>query len=280
MPALRQLARPGLLLALWALSAAPAPAGAAGITNTRHDLSANNGAAAVHAATEKGTCIFCHAPHHASQQKLLWNHKPSTRPSYSWDPSYWVNGTTMYGTTLPTGITPGAKNAVQAPSMRCLACHDGSVALGAVNAMTGGSAGTIGLSAVSGPVDATGHLIDPTYTVGVGGDLTDNHPISIPYAASTYYGQPSGVPSSLVDNLANHYWMIKLAACGSPSGICTQATGAPLNGSAINLISDGSGGVGVECTTCHEPHNKYGFAFFARVDTQNQSALCRSCHNK
>lgn len=274
------LARMALVAA--ALAAVPALASAQGIRNTRHDLSASNSSVSIHAATEQGTCIFCHAPHRASQQKLIWNHQPSSRASYFWNTTSWPGGATSYGTTLPTGVTPGAKNSVQSTSLRCLACHDGSIALGAVNAMSGGGQlGTITFNAVSGSVDSSGRLIDPTYTVGLNGDLTNNHPISIPYAASSYYGQASGVPSTLVDNGANHYWKIATgAACGSPSGICTQATGAPLNGSLINLQSDGAGGVGLECVTCHEPHNKYGLAFFARVDTQNQSALCRSCHNK
>lgn len=269
-----------LLLGCALLLAVPAVGAAQGIANTRHDLSASNGAASVHATTEKATCIFCHAPHRSGQQSLLWNHQPSARTSYFWSTSSWPNGQTGSGTTLPTGTTSGAKNAVQSASMRCLACHDGSIAVGAVDAMSGGARGTIAVTSTNGAVDATGHLVDSNYTVGAGGDLTSNHPISIPYAGSTYYGQASGVPASLVDNGANHYWMISRSGCGSPSGICTQASGAPLNGSLINLISDGAGGVGIECTTCHEPHNKYGLAYFARVDTQTQSALCRSCHNK
>lgn len=273
------LPRPLGLAILLALAAAPAAARAQGIRNSRHDLSAGNTGASIHATSEKATCVFCHTPHRALQQTLLWNHAPSARTGYTWATTSWPGGATGSGTKLPTGVAPGAKNSVQPSSMRCLACHDGSVALGAVNHASGGATGNIAMTGPATSIDGSGRLIDPTYSVGLGGDLTDNHPISIPYAGSTYYGQLSGVPTSLVDNGANHYWKIS-RSCDSPSGICTAATGNPLNGRLINLVADSAGGVGIECVTCHEPHNKYGLAFFARVDTQNQSALCRSCHNK
>jgi predicted CXXCH cytochrome family protein len=262
------------------LAAAAAPACPQTVAGTAHDLSLSsatlgtNGATGIRSTTETQICIFCHTPHRASAQVLLWNHAASAYSTYSWgtdDVGQPITSTT-WGTPLPSTPRP--------ESRRCLGCHDGSVALGSVSSL----ATPIPMTVVAGKTDATGHLVDPAEVVGGGGDMGGQHPVSIPYAGQAgYNGISSGVPASKVDNAPGHYWMVKVGGCETQTGICTQATGAPLNGSRIQLIPNVQGGtanVGVECTTCHEPHGRYGLAYFMRVDPMTQDALCRSCHNK
>ncbi len=184
---------------------------------------------------------------------------------------------TTAGTTLPTTL--------KLKSKLCLGCHDGTIALGDVSNAGQGKAGVISVPAVVGLVDAAGKLIDATHIIGAGGNMGGNHPISIPYAGQIgYNGISSAVPAAQVDNGVGNYWKMTTTGCTSPTGICTEATGAPLDGTKINLVPNTPGALtnaGVECGTCHEPHNKYApNLYFTRVDVANASALCRSCHNK
>jgi predicted CXXCH cytochrome family protein len=138
--------------------------------------------------------------------------------------------------------------------------------------------------------DSNGKLTDPTHIVGgpvagTVGAMGGNHPISIPYAGQTgYNGLNSAVPTALLNGATGGYWGVATSGCVSPSGVCTLAPNAgTTNGSAINLIPNAAGGttnLGIECTSCHEPHNQYGFPYFTRVDVTQASGLCQSCHNK
>jgi len=254
----------------------PALCWAQGIRNSPHDLSMTS-SATVKATAETQICKFCHTPHTSQSTQLLWNHTQTAQAGYSWGNDLDGSPITMtgHGTNLPTTLRNASK--------RCLGCHDGSVAIGDVSNVGTGGPGRIAVAVVAGRTDANGNLINAGVQVGVGGSMAGSHPVSIPYAAQTgYNGQNSGVPPSLVDNAIGNYWMVRTTGCTSPSGVCTQASGAPVDGAAINLIPQTPGSatnVGIECGTCHEPHNKTGLPYFSRVD-MNQSGLCRSCHNK
>ena len=115
-----------------------------------------------------GLCTFCHTPHKATQQALLWNHTLSTL-TYNWGDAT----TTVGGTTLPTNI-----NSWAGPSKFCLSCHDGSVAIGDIAWYQGAPrTGTAKLSGFGGMGDT-----HPTgkYNIGGGGDMSGNHPVAVP----------------------------------------------------------------------------------------------------
>jgi hypothetical protein len=263
-----------------ALLAVPAAAGAqtVGIRNSAHDLSNSS------AATLKNTdadhnqiCIYCHTPHKAQSTALLWNHTQTAQASFNWGND--LDGAAMSkssaGTNLPTTLRSASK--------RCLGCHDGTVAIGDMSNIGGGFAGVMdGFENITGHTDGSGKLINAGYLIGGGGNLGGNHPISIPYAGQTGY---NGIDSAeIADNSLGGYFSVATGNCTSATGVCTSAPATDgANGAAINLIPNVTGGttnVGVECSSCHEPHNKYGFAAFTRVDIENASGLCRSCHNK
>jgi predicted CXXCH cytochrome family protein len=224
------------------------------ITGTRHDLATGAAGGGPKATTQNQTCVFCHTPHKALAQALIWNHNlpAGTRG--------WSAGTqTAEGTPLPA--------AINADSMRCLSCHDGTVGLGDVNNMGGGTAGTI---VMSGPVTA-GYLVG---NGAAGNEMVNNHPVSIPYAGLTVGTVTS---KAVADGTVGNYWQVASgASCSSPSGFCTAKAAT---GSFINLKGTVATALTVECSSCHEPHNKYGGTYFLRVAAAN-SALCLACHNK
>jgi hypothetical protein len=259
----------------------PTAAVAQTMRNSDHDLS-NSSAATLKnsSASNNQMCVYCHTPHRAQSTQFLWNHSATANTTWQWGNDLDGNAltSTSTGTALPTTL--------RAASKRCLSCHDGSVAIGDVSNAGDGAAGVIsGLAGILGLTDGSGKLIDSSFIVGAGGSMGGAHPVSIPYAGQTAYnGITSSVPAAWLGGAAGGYYDVTTTGCLSTTGVCTTApTSDGRNGAAINLIPNVPGGttnVGVECTTCHEPHNKYGYAWFMRVDVENASGLCRSCHNK
>lgn len=257
----------------------PAVATAQGIRNSNHDLSASS-TTILKSTSDNQICKYCHTPHRAQSTQFLWNHTASTQTSWSWgnDLDSSALTKTTRGTPLPGVLRPGSK--------RCFGCHDGSVAIGDVSNAGGGAAGVIpGLASIVGLTNAAGQLINTAKLIGQGGNMGGNHPVSIPYAGQTgYNGLNSSVPLALTGGAAGGYYGVATSGCVSPTGVCTTAPASDgRDGSKINLIPNIAGGttnLGVECSSCHEPHNQFGYAYFSRVDVSNASGLCRSCHNK
>lgn len=221
------------------------------ISNTRHDLASTSTTAGPKSTGTTQTCIFCHTPHKAAAQALIWNHTLVTATRG------WTTTSTATGTSLPTDISASSK--------RCLACHDGTVALGDVNNVGNGTAGNI---AMSGPVTAG-------YNVGngaAGNEMLNNHPVSIPYAGATYLTRASGATTTGTFD----YQAPANASCDTPSGWCTAAAG---NGTRIYLYGTAANNLGIECGSCHEVHNKYGGSYFLRASATG-SQICLACHEK
>jgi predicted CXXCH cytochrome family protein len=113
--------------------------------------------------------------------------------------------------------------------------------------------------------------------------MNGHHPVSIPYAGQTNYNGTLTSKAKADSSLGN-YWSVTNSGCNTASGWCTTATvGDGVNGSYINLLPNTVGGgapLGVECTTCHEPHNQTGYTYLLRIQNTTASGLCRSCHNK
>ncbi len=102
--------------------------------------------------------------------------------------------------------------------------------------------GTVGLEAFGGVTTNT-NLITGNALVGI--DLSNDHPISIDYG---------GTAKELKDS-------------GTASGI---------NGTiAADMLFSNK----VECSSCHDVHNKYGLTYLLKKSNA-ASALCLTCHDK
>jgi predicted CXXCH cytochrome family protein len=232
---------------------------AAGLANSKHNLAADSGNE-VRAVSELNSCAFCHTPHGAQSTRLLWNHTQTEQQAYNYgtDEDGLPVTATAFGTPLPTTVRPATR--------RCLGCHDGSISVGDV------SAGTDIDIQPSASV-ASGKML--TMVVGADGDLSGEHPVGIPYAAEVGYNGANSA-AAVNDVVKGDFFSVRRAGCTTPTGICTSAN------PDINLIPNQDGtttNVGIECTTCHEPHNRFGFDKLLRV-SEEFSALCKSCHNK
>lgn len=250
-----------LLKALAVVAVAVPTLALAAITGSKHDLSSTNTAVLVHSAGTNPTdqiCIFCHTPHKAVSQALIWNHTAGTVTGFS-------GGFTVGGTTLPT--------AVAAPSRACLNCHDGTIAVGDVNSTTvaNGGAGPLTLTTVANHTTAAGNLVGYAL-VGNGTNIDSNHPVSIPYAGATYNGVISGISAA---NVTGNYTAITGSCSGSPSGVCITAGANILPLFKVNGTDTG----GVECGSCHDVHNKLNNTYFLRASATG-SAICLACHIK
>jgi len=227
----------------------------AGIAGSPHDLSGGPAAATytVNTTSIGGTgqvCIVCHTPHNAekgSVQKYLWNHTLSSA-TYK---MYNVDHPTDHGTFNPTGTT----NGLDAASLLCLSCHDGTLGLDAFGGTS--ASGSWVQNTGTGSKVMTGDAV-------VGTDLGSMHPVGVvfkgwdgvTYTGKSYYNSP------------------------------TTWTGAGYAGGAPSLVlvsgASGAGGVYiVGCTSCHTPHTQNNGASTAFLNMDNTgSKLCLACHNE
>jgi len=210
---------------------------ATGVGGTAHDLSIT-GLNSVTMATR--SCVFCHTVHNSgggSSSKLIpdWNHTTT------------VAAFTMYNNTNHVGadLKGTVDSQPTGPSLACLSCHDGSVAVGSLLVAPLGGGNDTYISARGGVSPGTGRISSGSALVGT--DLSNDHPISITYQDNLDTGlQPA---ASLV---------------------------------AVRLYPENATGAKVQCSSCHDVHN-YGTpgttAPFLRA-TMEGSFLCRSCHKK
>lgn len=245
-----------LLLSAILLGLAPAVAWAApgdGLNGTAHDFSGK----AASGGFTTGLCTFCHTPHKALTTLLLWNHTLSTN-TFSWDVP-----TTTAGTTFPTFKGDTYKG----PTAKCLSCHDGSVAIGDIAWF--GEATRTGVDGL----DATKHGAGDTFNVGFGGNMAGNHPVAMPYpylnAKNTYNGVTTGDGATLTEWQATPLSNIRVFADDGAGNI---TGGTPV-----------AGKTGIECSSCHDPHNKAAVDdLFLRgtVGGNTTAYICLKCHIK
>jgi len=275
-----------------------------GVVGSRHNL----GAFGQHIVTRNditsgtvtGTtqvCVFCHTPHHSNTDaRPLWNRN---MPNSS---SYVGYGTTIAGTSV-------AKPKAGSASLACLSCHDGVTTFdNLVNAPGKGTAMvTGGWSFFDDGVDVstTKNIGDPGIPmfarVNLGTDLTNDHPVNVPYSGGTKASlRPTGTTIGTIDlstglnnTTAYFVWMQqnKWAVSGF---ISSTATIGDL------LRSDNTTSSNVECSSCHDPHfsnqsypeytrdsnnnftglNVGDGVFLRRVGGNMGSGVCRTCHDK
>ena len=236
-----------------------------GISATPHDFVA--GPANTNSTTAVGLCTFCHTPHKAQSTRLLWNHTLSVN-TFSWGDAK----TTTGGTNLPN-ITPGYQGA----SVRCLSCHDGTVAIGDVSWFNQGPAVANATKMGVAPLQ-----VNNEFTItggGLGGsEMKGNHPVAIPFpfanSAGTYNGNATGAHVDLTE------WQADPTANGIR--LFTDASGVGTDISA----GTAAGKTGIECSSCHDPHNGKGVPttsdFFLRGNYTGADAnyICNKCHKK
>jgi predicted CXXCH cytochrome family protein len=252
-----------LLLTLAFAFAAPFVWGAAGdpgtgIPATTHDFSGVSIAGVGgRPAADTGTCTFCHTPHKASSQALLWNQAANTPAAYTWtNPA--TTGSTDYA-TITSATNTG-------PSVKCLSCHDGSAGVGDIGWFNAQDPATT--------LPAPGMTAD--FTIGPGGDMDGNHPTSMPFplagAANTYNGTTNGAAAAASD------WIADPEALGIRLFNDSTGTGTGISAGAV------AGTTGIECSSCHDPHNGGSVedVFFLRGDLGGNAAtyICAKCHNR
>lgn len=217
----------------------------AGIAGTPHDFSSKGGGV--------GLCTFCHTPHKALSTLLLWNHTLSTN-TFKWD----VPATTA-GTLFPTFKGDTYKG----PTAKCLSCHDGSVAVGDIAWWNEGPPGVL---------DNTKHGAGDNMNVGFGGNMAGNHPVAMPYpylgAKNTYNGSITGDGATLGE------WQ---TTPSTPIRI--------FNDDGLGNITAGAvaSKTGIECSSCHDPHNKAAVDdLFLRGNLKGSDTayICLKCHIK
>lgn len=221
-----------LLLAAGTLAFAAAPS----VVTTKHNLSAT-GTMALTDYTQ--VCKFCHSPHGAqagtAQIIPLWGHMTTSTvfPIYASD--------SLKGTIAqPNG-----------PSLACLSCHDGTVAVnarytyvdvdpGTSNRGTYGNMGTSTTATTDFTIttDKTGRKLG--FMINAKNDLSTIHPVNVEYNTSK--------------NPELHAQADAIAA-------------------GVRLWNNT-----VHCASCHEPHGSTN-SMFLRV-TSTGSALCLACHIK
>lgn len=243
-----------LLVAVLLLSPAIASAQftpGAGLAGSPHDFTGTNAV---------GLCTFCHTPHRAVSTLLLWNHKLSSS-TFSWDVP-----TTTGGTEFPTfgGET------YNGPTAKCLSCHDGTVAIGDIYWWDE--------EAPAAPIDATTHPWPEPHNVGatdgITGSMKGNHPVAMPYpyqnVANTYNGKTTGSAVTLAE------WQ------ADPQTLGIRLFNDPGSGNIIAGALPGQ--TGIECSSCHEPHNGAAAVgdFFLRgmPDGNTTDYICLKCHIK
>lgn len=329
-----------------AVTIADYPAGrvASGIGSSRHNLGAFGRVITTSATSE--ICVFCHTPHHSdvsNNKNPLWNKGNAT--------TYSAYGTTVSGTVI-------ANSAIGSTTLMCLSCHDGittfdnivntpgkgGVVVGGADrgwafkmpkaGFTpttaydhfddtidgGGDGGGMGGGGMGGGSICDNMMchLNPAIRLSVGTDLSNDHPVSVPYNPMVLTTlRPTSTVISSIDltaglnqttaptvyggNLAQNRWAVN----GFISDTATIA----------DLLRDGK----VECSSCHDPHfrnlswdevedswanwdwcdpggdggmmggmgggggggeNCTDGNFLRRVGGNTGSALCRTCHDK
>lgn len=240
---------------------------------TPHNFSTDGTSA--YRTAELQICIFCHTPHGGDNtaDTALWNR----------DLTDFVG--TTYGTYNSSiglsnlGFAVGRK--LNAETLMCLSCHDGTVAVGdVINASN--DIGKIVGDPVRNIFDYQGpyigsrmdYTLDPAEVVAAtaGTDLTDDHPVSFSYYDVEQWYVSNSLPG------------LKTVAQAEAAGIRFY----PLD------VAEAAGTKRLECSSCHDPHVDYGDAAGSPnagdpayeqykpflVMSNYNSAMCLACHDK
>lgn len=260
-----------VVICLGLLLVAPAGAtkGPQGVSNTSHNFSITSTNTNYTANNEDEICIYCHTPHGGSLDGALWN-KPLDDGVYNLtSPAYFTHYNSA--TLSSSAKTGGINRDLGVESLLCMGCHDGTIAINRVinvSNRTTPAATEPGALIESSNLDEqlmqAGGFTEPGPWIGTsstqmisapldGGNLSDDHPVSIDYVGSQTEKSAS----------------LHLIGEARTSGLRFF----PLGGSGTRL----------ECPTCHDPHVDYNTAtqYTPFLITSNEaSAMCLACHIK
>jgi hypothetical protein len=220
----------------------------AGVLNSPHDFSGESWN--ITPSDPNSVCGPCHQPHHADSTVIpLWGHATSKGPWIMYN----TNNVPVSQMKASVSVTPTG------PSLACLSCHDGTVA---VNSYGGTIQG------------GTAYVL--TNSANLGTDLTHTHPISFTYDANLAGTGPN-----------QDKWIFN----PDTTQVLTPDTGTFVPGNNMSIAGFLlSSNHRLECSSCHDVHNQEGSPFnivsnpklVKIVGTQagKGSLLCRSCHNK
>lgn len=157
-----------VLLAVTLLAGFAASAQAAQtIIGTKHDLSNGITAAnSLHSQDQNQTCVFCHTPHNAVTNKLLWNRNAIAGSGMKIYTSYNTAG--MRGALTQNTLTDDST------SLLCLSCHSLGVAANVISNTANSKGGTIAAGYAGTFPSVTGNMTN----------LTNDHPVGIDYSAA------------------------------------------------------------------------------------------------
>lgn len=204
----------GLILMTTAMVMAKGKANVGRVRGTPHDL-----AGRFPGVDSEDTCAFCHTSHVALRAGPLWNIRGEPRSYRTYESR--------------TEVTPAGQP--DGDSSLCLSCHDGLVAPT--------------VRRLSRRDSSTTSARLPRIQRGLGSDLSNDHPVSIPYGYATAY-----INRGLV------------SPDSAPSG---------LGGTVAEDLLDEQGKL--QCTSCHDAHGNALGNFLVR--TLEDDTLCRQCHS-
>jgi len=252
-----------ILLTTALLAAAPMVMRAT-ILGGPHDFSTNSW------NTPADVCETCHIPHASdiSSQIPLWNH--NTTPNKG-------NYTTYSTPTFTANTGLGQAPQPDGPSLACLSCHDGTLAVNSfVNTPFGAS--------TNSPQFIQGsHIV----TMNGSTDLSHNHPISFTYnsALATRAGDLND-PISYTIGSVPVYPGTQGTNANIVAPVPASWPGASLTGK--NLDQAMLWNHEMECSSCHDVHGMVGSSPSSGIllkisgkDTKGRADLiCRNCHLK
>jgi len=278
-------------MAMATCGAAIASDGGAGLVNGRHDfINRSNFIPSAVPGTSIGLCSFCHTPHSAEKTALLWN-RAALAQTNTWD-----EAKTAAGTAYPT-LNGSAASA--GPSVKCLSCHDASVAIGDVAWYKGAanqSFNTFHVGQEPGGTFTSGDA-RPQFKIGAGGNIVGTHPVGVPYpdqANALYNGVTSqAVVSSYRPAAQAHQVSATTVGGGKAGGSGKFIENTNAENSYVKLFNQAgtaapvagvvAGNTGIECSSCHDPHNKQtADDWMLRGKAQGWQAsdgyICVQCH--
>ncbi len=271
----KHLALSALALGLITLAtSASAAIATTGIATTRHNLGTSNrdssglttpsGAARDGDLFTSGTdeiCVFCHTPHasNTAANAPIWNKALPNSANYT----LYSSGTMQGTASLSSGSM----------SLACLSCHDGTQAMDNMINQPGGSGYNASGASLPGTwsnlTDTSGGVMQAgAGIVMLGTDLSNDHPVGIPYCGGG--AAAAGSNSGCKDLDFN-------APQNSGSGGFVVGTD-PIQKNNMRLYGSSVASATVECASCHDPHNDVNKTFL-RV-SNGGSAVCLTCHAK
>lgn len=166
----------------------------------------------------KQICIFCHTPHNARAQTVLWNRADTTQTF-----GHYSSGSLSIHKDSATRAASDYKAEPNGSSRLCLSCHDGVTALGAI--LNGGfNSDPIEVSGSQATVMSGSHVFDRAKITN------SHHPVSFKYVTDV---------------------VVKLNALEGPGNTYTLPVNSSSNArTSVKLDKEQR----VQCTTCHDPH--------------------------